>query len=111
MSSDAMEAQLDRFKTERTEMINKIDQLNSRINSKDKQISTLESHKESLSNQMSAKEKIISEIRTEISSEKGDNDSKLEALRAKNQTILDDLTQRKIEFEREKALKDQQLQF
>lgn len=36
---------------------------------------------------------------------------RLEALRQKQQEALDELTQRKIEFERDKALKTQQLQF
>lgn len=36
---------------------------------------------------------------------------KLEQMRQKHQETLDELTQRKIEFERDKALKSQQLQF
>lgn len=36
---------------------------------------------------------------------------KIEGIRQKHQETLDELTQRKIEFEREKALKGQQLSF
>lgn len=50
-------------------------------------------------------------MRTELNSEKGDLTEKIELMRAKHQETLDELTQRKIEFEREKALKGQQLIF
>ena len=40
-----------------------------------------------------------------------DNNDKLEQLRLKHQEALDELTSRKIEYERDKALKEQQLQF
>ncbi len=43
--------------------------------------------------------------------EKQESNEKVEALRAKHSETLDDLTQKKIEFERDKALKTQQLQF
>ena len=36
---------------------------------------------------------------------------KIEVMRAKHSETLDELTQKKIEFERDKALKSQQLQF
>lgn len=44
-------------------------------------------------------------------SEKSDLSEKIEQVRVKHQEVLDDLTQRKIEYERDKALKTQQLQF
>ena len=43
----------------------------------------------------------------ETSTEKNDLSEKIEIMRAKHQETLDELTQRKIEFEREKALKGQ----
>jgi hypothetical protein len=49
-------------------------------------------------------------MRKENSSEKTDLSDKIELMRMKQQETLDELTQRKIEFEREKALKSQQLQ-
>lgn len=51
------------------------------------------------------------EMRKEGQVEKSDMNEKLEQIRQKNQETLDELTQRKIEFERDKALKSQQLQF
>jgi len=44
-------------------------------------------------------------------SEKQEMNDKIEGLRQKNSETLDELTQKKIEFERDKALKAQQLQF
>jgi hypothetical protein len=60
---------------------------------------------------MNQKEKTISEMRKETNTEKSDLGDKFEQMRLKQQETLDELTQRKIEFEREKALKSQQLQF
>jgi hypothetical protein len=47
------------------------------------------------------------DIRKENSSEKTDLSDKIEQMRQKHQEALDELTQRKIEFERDKALKGQ----
>ena len=44
-------------------------------------------------------------MRKETTSEKGDLQEKVEQMRAKHQEALDELTQRRIEFERDKALK------
>lgn len=44
-------------------------------------------------------------MRKEVSIEKGDLSDKIELMRSKHQETLDELTQRKIEFERDKALK------
>lgn len=46
-------------------------------------------------------------MRKEVNVEKNDLSDKIEQMRAKHQETLDELTQRKIEFEREKALKGQ----
>lgn len=53
----------------------------------------------------------MSEIRNELSAEKGEMQEKIETIRLKLSETLDELTQKKIEFERDKALKTQQLQF
>lgn len=60
---------------------------------------------------MQQKEKALSDARTEMVAEKSEMNDKIEALRSKNSETLDELTQKKIEFERDKALKTQQLQF
>ena len=44
-----------------------------------------------------------------MQAEKGEMNEKLEAIRVKQSETLDELTSKKIEFERDKALKSQQL--
>ncbi len=50
-------------------------------------------------------------MRSEVNSEKNELSDKIEQMRIKHQSTLDDLTQEKINFERDRALKQQQLQF
>jgi hypothetical protein len=100
-----LEQQLDKFNEERKELVAKIEKLTSELTRKERTITTLENQKESFAQQMAAKEKIILEIRKENSSEKTDLADKVEHMRQKHQEALDELTQRKIEFERDKALK------
>ena len=78
---------------------------------KDRQINKLENQNQNLTAQIASKDKTINEIRNEISSEKGELNDKLDQLRVKQQETLDELSQKKIEFERDRALKTQQLQF
>lgn len=111
MQSSHLEQQLDKFNEERRELISKIEKLTGEITRKERTITTLENQKESLTQQVGQKEKLIVEMRKEGSVEKNDFSDKIEQMRAKHQEALDELTQRKIEFERDKALKSQQLQF
>ena len=46
-------------------------------------------------------------MRKDSSSEKNDLSDKIELMRVKHQELLDEVTQRKIEFERDRALKTQ----
>lgn len=48
---------------------------------------------------------MVSELKKDLGQEKNEINDKLEAMRQKQQDTLDELTSRKIEFEREKALK------
>lgn len=106
-----MDQQLDKFNEERKELISKIEKLTAEITRKERAITTYENQKDSLSQQLGQKDKQLQELRKEQNSEKGELQEKIEQLRAKHQETLDELTQRKIEFERDKALKSQQLQF
>jgi len=53
----------------------------------------------------------LQQSREEGSQEKNEMNEKIETMRLKHSETLDELTQKKIEFERDKALKSQQLQF
>jgi chromosome segregation ATPase len=110
-SSAQLEQQLDKFNEERRELIAKIEKLTADLTRKERQITTLENQKETLTQQMGQKEKQLQQYREEGSQEKNEMNDKIEAMRLKHSETLDELTQKKIEFERDKALKSQQLQF
>lgn len=57
------------------------------------------------------KEKQVHEIRQEYQSEKNNTTDKVEELRQKLQATMNEITEKKIEYERDRALKDQQLEF
>ena len=106
-----MEQQLNKFNDERRELIAKTEKSTGDLTKKDRQITTLENQKESLMQQLQQREKTLIETRNELSSEKSEKQEKIEVMRVKHSETLDELTQKKIEFERDKALKSQQLQF
>ena len=57
--------------------------------------------------QLQQRDKALQEVRSELASEKGEMNERIEAIRIKHSETLDELTQKKIEFERDKALKSQ----
>jgi len=71
----------------------------------------LENQKESIANSLKSKEKELEEMRSDGHSEKVNLVQKIEDLKAKYESVMDENTQSKINFEREKALKDQRLEF
>ena len=92
-------------------MIAKIERLTADLTRKERQVTTLENQKESAMQQLAQREKLLQQAREEGASEKAEMNEKIEGLRGKQSETLDELTQKKIEFERDKALKTQQLQF
>jgi hypothetical protein len=60
---------------------------------------------------MKTKEKSLDELKGEILEEKKSLSVKIEELKTKYDGAMDELTQNKINAEREKALKDQRLTF
>ncbi len=92
-------------------MIAKIERLTADLTRKERQVTTLENQKESAMQQLAQREKLLQQAREEGASEKAEMNDKIEGLRGKQSETLDELTQKKIEFERDKALKTQQLQF
>jgi hypothetical protein len=92
-------------------LIAKIERLTADLTRKERQVTTLENQKESAMQQLAQREKLLQQAREEGASEKAEMNEKIEGLRGKQSETLDELTQKKIEFERDKALKTQQLQF
>lgn len=62
-------------------------------------------------NQLKNKEQALQESKADIQTEKASLIQKIEDLKTKYDSAMDELTQGKIDFERDKALKDQKLTF
>jgi hypothetical protein len=85
--------------------------LTAEISKRDRTILSLENQKDGLNSQINTKEKSLDEIRQESQNEKTSLIQKIEDLKQKYDLSMDELTQSKINFEREKALKDQKITF
>ena len=96
----------EKFNVERKEMLQKIDKITLELAQKERTIHSLETQKEAQLQQIASKDKTIAEIRQEIYNEKGQSNEKMESLRQKMQETLDELSAKKIEYERERALRD-----
>lgn len=60
---------------------------------------------------MKNKEQSLQESKADVQAEKASLIQKIEDLKTKYDSAMDELTQGKIDFERDKALKDQKLNF
>ena len=106
-----METLQNKLNVERRELSEKIDILSQEITRKDKANTTLEGQKESLNKYLqdqTNQNKVKSE---EFAKEKVDLCAKINELKSKLDEKEDDLTQKKIDFERERALKQQEVHF
>jgi hypothetical protein len=106
-----MEQQLENFNMERRELVDKLEQVTQKCNTKDRQITTLENFKDSLTQTIQQKDKTIENMRAEFIDEKREMAEKLENLKKRLESKEDEYTQRKIESEREQALQKQQIVF
>lgn len=92
-------------------MSEKIEQLSNEVSKRERAILSLENQKESMASQMKSKEQSLDDTKNEILGEKKALVAKIEEMKQKYDSAMDDLTQNKINAEREKALKDQRLTF
>jgi hypothetical protein len=75
-----------------------------KANTKDRQITTLENYKDSLTQTVAQKDKQMEALRNEFQDEKRDILEKLDRIKKRLEVKEDELTQMKIENERENAL-------
>jgi hypothetical protein len=75
-----------------------------KANTKDRQITTLENYKDSLTQTVAQKDKQMEALRNEFQEEKRDILEKLDRIKKRLEVKEDELTQMKIENERENAL-------
>lgn len=110
-TNKANDTQADKFGKERRDLNDRIEHLSSEVSKRERAILSLENQKEGLAGQMKGKDKLVDELKQEVQTEKAALASKIEDLKLKYDQSMDELTQTKINFEREKALKDQRLTF
>lgn len=96
-----MDQQQENFNLERRELVDKVEQVTQRCNTKDRQITTLENFKDSLTQTALQKDKMIESLRAEFVNEKRDLLDKHDNLKKRLEIKEDENTQRKIESERE----------
>jgi len=87
-------------------MNERIEILTSEVSKRERAILSLENSKEGFLSQLASKDKANDELRTDLQAEKLGLHNKIEELKQKYDNTMDELTQCKINFEREKALKD-----
>jgi predicted nucleic acid-binding Zn-ribbon protein len=76
-----MEAQLERFNTERKELFTKIETLNTTLTSKDRELTIVKNKYESQIEEIEKKKKNLDEMKAEMTGEKQKLNEKIESLR------------------------------
>lgn len=84
MTANQIEAQLERFNTERKELFAKIEQLNSVLTTKDRELTIVKNKFESTIEDADKKKKVLDEAKNEFQAEKQKLNEKIEQLRQKN---------------------------
>lgn len=111
MTASQMDAQMERFNTERKELFSKIESLNQTLTVKDRELSVVKNKFETQIEEIDKKKKMLDEVKAETINEKVKLNEKVEQLRQKNQELNDEFMQKKLEDGREIALYKQKLEF
>ena len=104
LNSASMEQQLDQFNKERKLLMEKIENMTVELTRKERELTTLENVRDSLSGQLHTKERNEQTVRAEVLSEKTAMNEKIEALRQKNAEMNDEIMAKRLEYGRESAL-------
>lgn len=110
-ASSHADAQAEKFSKERRDMNDRVEQLTAEVSRRERSMLQLENQKDSLKEQLVSKEKALEELRQDASKDAGAQAEKIEDLKSKFEKAVDELTQSKINFEREKALHEQKITF
>ena len=81
------------------------------VSRRERSMLQLENQKDSLKEQLLSKEKSLEEMRTDASKDAAGQADKIDDLKSRFDKAVDELTQNKINFEREKALHEQKITF
>lgn len=110
-NSDALATIDQTLHAERREFSIKLDNLTTEISAKDRALTTVENQKETLAEKLKQKEEQLISLKGDISNEKNTLGSKLQTIYEEKQQALDELQKIKMESERDRALKSQQIDF
>ena len=110
-NAGALQIQLDNFAKERNSFLEKIEQLNSELQKKDREQSSLLYKSEYLEKAGDSKDKELDDLRAELAQEKSNWIQKLEDARSKNRQLADDVIQMKSSYKQELALANQHITF
>lgn len=98
--------QADKFSKERRDLNERVEQLTADVSRRERSVLQLENQKESLKEQLLHEKKQLEETRADADKLMGNHNEKHDDIKKKLDTALDDLTQSRITYEREKALKE-----
>lgn len=100
-----------KLQQDRRELQEKLDLVQQELGRKERQCTTLENQKEALVQQLQQKEKQLVTLKEEAVKDKHDLQQRYSELKVKIDEKEDELTQKKIDYERQSALNIQQIQF
>lgn len=110
-ASSHADIQAEKFSKERRELNDRVEQLTADVSRRERSMLQLENQKDSLKEQLVTKEKSLEEMRNDASKDAAGQADKIEDLKSRFDKAVDELTQNKINFEREKALHEQKITF
>eukprot|EP01017_Pseudomicrothorax_dubius_P004498 TRINITY_DN1091_c0_g1_i1.p1 TRINITY_DN1091_c0_g1~~TRINITY_DN1091_c0_g1_i1.p1 ORF type:complete len:1158 (-),score=548.27 TRINITY_DN1091_c0_g1_i1:121-3594(-) len=110
-SNATMEQQLAMFGTERKQLLSKLETLTTEVAKKEKEIFALGQRKEHLEASIAKKETTIEALKRDLAEERSSLTEKLEEAKAKLQRVNDEYLEKKIEYGRDLALSQQQIEF
>mmetsp|Transcript_5340 Transcript_5340/g.4530 ORF Transcript_5340/g.4530 Transcript_5340/m.4530 type:complete len:103 (-) Transcript_5340:1540-1848(-) len=102
-----MEQHLENFNKERKQFLNKIEQMSLESSKYEKELFSVKQRNEQLEANLKKKEETVDSMRKEYSDERQEFTTKLEESRQKIQKLSDEYMEKKVEFGKEIALKDQ----
>jgi len=110
-TSAALESERLNFKGERKALAEKCDDLMGQLKSKDREVATLGNNRLYAEENLKKKTDEVEEVRQEMLSERKTTNDKIDLLRDENQGISNEYTKAKLDWGRDEALKNQQIEF
>lgn len=110
-TSAALDSERLNFKNERKALSEKCDDLMVQLKGKEREVATLSNNRQYAEENLKKKADEVEEFRLEFLEERKQANEKIEALRAENQEVNNEYTKSKLDWGRDEALKNQQIEF